>query len=68
MNRDEFSWGTCDGCGGDLPMIDGDNGHRDLPPSQTTDGDCPGRRSGRYCGCYSAKTVDAWLEDNGYDQ
>jgi hypothetical protein len=47
------AWATCDRCGGDLPVIDGDNAHVDLPRSRRS-GDCVGHttRLGR-CGAYA---------------
>lgn len=47
------SWGICHSCGGDLPLIDGDNDHPDLPRSRRH-GECPGRQTpGGRCGCYA---------------
>lgn len=54
-------WAECGTCGGELPTIDGDNGHRDLPPSRA---ECPRTRSpGGLCGCYRDGVVEQWLKD-----
>ena len=51
--RGHYSWGTCDTCGGALPLIDGDNNHPALPSTRRTGGECPGyfTRDG-VCGAY----------------
>lgn len=57
---ENVDWADCGTCGGRLPTIDGDNGHRDLPPSRA---ECPRRQSaGGLCGCYRDETVEEWLE------
>lgn len=56
------TWDRCDRCGGDLPLVDGDNGSSDLPES-ITGGECPGYVSPNgHCGCYDDATLETWLE------
>lgn len=49
-----LSWGTCDQCGGDLPLIDGDNDSPLLPQRLRHGGDCRGYvAADNICGAYA---------------
>lgn len=64
MSR-ELSWGTCDCCGGALPLIDGDNG---IDAPSHTGGECPGHVNERgECGCYDSDELHAWLVEEGLE-
>jgi hypothetical protein len=55
------TWDKCSRCGGDLPMLNGNNGHPDLP---TAKDDCPGRQTPQgNCGVYSDATLAEWLDE-----
>lgn len=61
--RDRITWDRCACCGGNLPLVDGDNDSPDLPHSRTK-GTCPGYvTDGGRCGCYSDDAIREWLRD-----
>lgn len=47
-----LQWGTCDCCGGDLPLVDGDNDSTLLPSRLRSGGECPGYMAEALCGAY----------------
>jgi hypothetical protein len=54
-----LTWGVCDRCGGNLPLIDGDN---DCSAPSVTRGECPGYvTAGGNCGCYDDDDLAVWV-------
>ena len=54
----KLTWGRCHCCGGEVPMIDGDNAHDDLPKRLAFGGECPGYAMDGICGAY-----EGWSKD-----
>lgn len=49
----KLTWGRCDCCGGELPVIDEDNGSGLLPRRLKHGGECPGHTATEMlCGAY----------------
>jgi hypothetical protein len=65
----DLQWTRCARCGGDLPTINGDNGHHDLPELET-EGECPGSiTEDGLCGAYRGWTqeeITQYIKDLGY--
>ena len=60
MHKGVYEWRTCGLCWGDLPVIDGDNAHCDLP-SSPTGGECPGAMAfDGACGAYDGLDLSSF--------
>lgn len=60
----QTGWTTCRCCGGDIPTIDGSNGHPDLPSTVDDDGYCSGSVTPRgRCGAWTDDDIDEWLAE-----